>query len=77
MIRLLMVSTFIHAVLIVEILILISFAGRAFAVGPKRILDLEDDLKGEFSGKVMGGFYETEMPAWDVKSAKMCAMMGI
>lgn len=51
--------------------------GRAFACGPKRILDLGDDIEGEDAGKVMHGFYETELPGWDKMAAGLIELMGI
>ena len=52
-------------------------AGRAFAIGPKRILDLGDDFDGEDAGKVMHTFYETETPGWDKQATEMKAMMKV
>ncbi|KAL1965505.1 hypothetical protein VTN77DRAFT_5761 [Rasamsonia byssochlamydoides] len=50
--------------------------GRAFAVGPKRILDLGDDREGEDAGKVMHGFYKTEIPDWNKLEEGMLRLMG-
>jgi len=51
--------------------------GRAFAIGPKRILDLGDDVEGGDGGSVMHGFYETELPGWDKMAAGLIGLMGI
>jgi len=54
-----------------------SVNGRAFAIGPKRVLDLGDDLEGEFAGKAMADFYKVELPGWDAMAARMEKMMGL
>ena len=46
-------------------LVLRTYVGRAFACGPKLILDLGDDIEGEDAGKAMHGYYETGLPEWD------------
>ncbi|KAF2802698.1 NAD(P)-binding protein [Mytilinidion resinicola] len=51
--------------------------GRAFAIGPKRILDLGDDIEGGDGGAVMHGFYETELPGWDKMADGLKGLMGI
>ncbi|OCK72998.1 NAD(P)-binding protein [Lepidopterella palustris CBS 459.81] len=51
--------------------------GRAFAIGPKRILDLCDDVEGGDGGTVMQGFHQTELRGWDKYSAEIAGLMGL
>jgi len=50
--------------------------GRAVAAGPKRVLDLCDDVEGGDGGSVMRGYHETELPGWDKLSAALVKLMG-
>ncbi|KAF2811245.1 NAD(P)-binding protein [Mytilinidion resinicola] len=50
--------------------------GRAIATGPKRNLDLGDDVAGGDGGKVMAGFFETELPNWPTHSAGIAKLLG-
>jgi len=50
--------------------------GRAFSIGPKRVLDLGDDLEGKDAGEVMHGYHETEMQNWSKHAAAIAALMG-
>jgi hypothetical protein len=54
-----------------------ALLGRALAIGPKRILDLGDDIEGGDGGTVMHGFYDTELPGWDKMAAGLTGLMGI
>lgn len=85
MIRLLMVRENPHVILQSvqlktkrELLILFLFVvkGRAFAVTPFEILDLGDDLEGEYAGKAIADF-ERNFVGWEEMKAKMCAIMQI
>lgn len=58
-------------------LILRTYVSRAFACGPKRIMDLGDDIEGEDAGKVMHGLYGTKLPGWDKMAARLIELMKI
>jgi hypothetical protein len=53
------------------------FLGRAFSIGPKRILDLGDDIEGGDGGSVMHEFHQTELSGWDKYSAGITGLMGV
>ncbi|KAL0253365.1 hypothetical protein SLS55_010342 [Diplodia seriata] len=51
--------------------------GRAFAVGPRRVLDLGDEPEGWNAGKVMREMLEDDVAGWDEHVEKMLGLMGL
>ncbi|KAK0663254.1 5'-hydroxyaverantin dehydrogenase [Lasiodiplodia hormozganensis] len=50
--------------------------GRAFCIGPHRVLDLEDDPEGWNAGKAMHEFLNNDIVGWPEQEKKMLDIMG-
>ncbi|KAF2490287.1 NAD(P)-binding protein [Lophium mytilinum] len=50
--------------------------GRAIATGPKRNLDLGDDIANGDGGKIMAEYFETDLPNWPEHSAGLAKLLG-
>ena len=53
-----------------------SIVGRAFAVGPNKIIDLQDDEEGQDAGPTMQGWWRSEVPGHKGKMAQFMKMSG-
>ncbi|KAK8216165.1 hypothetical protein IWZ01DRAFT_539103 [Phyllosticta capitalensis] len=53
-----------------------SINGRSIVVGPRRNIDLCDDVDGQFGGPVARKYLEEELPGWDQTEERLRKYMG-
>lgn len=54
-----------------------SINGRSIVIGPRRNIDLCDDVEGNFGGTVAKRYLEEELPGWEQTERKLLKFMGV
>ncbi|KAK7513678.1 uncharacterized protein IWZ02DRAFT_504459 [Phyllosticta citriasiana] len=54
-----------------------SVNGRSIVIGPRRNIDLCDDVEGNFGGIVAKRYLEEELPGWEQTERKLLKYMGV